>query len=290
MRRPVSYLMIAVLALVAGCGDDKPSGAPTATPAPLAKAPDPAPAPKADEEAPVPAAKPMEISWKPTEPDAKPYDPKKATATVSGKATFKGDAIPKRKKLDMSKDDKCQNPAARTEEEIVDKETKGIQNVFVFVKSGHEKQKFEKPATSVQINQEGCVYKPHVFGMMPGQTIDILNSDDTTHNIHALPSKSKEFNFTQNKKGDKRTETIENAEFPVKIKCDIHPWMGAWVFVLPHTLHGVSDDKGKFALPALEPGDYEIGAWHETYGEAAAQKVSVKDGDQKEIEFVFEKK
>lgn len=292
MRRLISGTAILAIALMAACGEDK--GGTTSLPAPTTAAVNPGPAP-----APAPAAEPAEdqpkaaaplvINWNPTRPDAVPYDaasPK--NGTVKGKATFKGDTIPRRKKLDVSKDPQC-GKAPLTEEEIVDKDTKGIQNVFVLVKAGHEGQKFTRPEKAVTLDQQGCMYVPRILGLMPGQKIEVINSDDTTHNVHGLPTKSKEFNFVQNKKGDRTETTIENEEYPVKIKCDIHPWMGAWAFVVPHTLFAVTAKDGTFTLPPLAPGEYTIVAWHEVYG-SSEQKVSVKEGETKEIEFIFEKK
>ncbi len=282
MRIFAHLAALLALALMTACGDEK---APTNN-SPASKVVNsnvPAPetavkAPSADPAVePVKAARPMEISWKPTAANAVAYQG--GPGAVTAKAVFKGDAIPKRKKIDQSKDPKCANEKPLTDEEVVNKENKGIKNVFFFVKSGHENQKFSAPDKAVELHQTGCIYEPHVFGLMPGQKITIVNDDDTTHNVHGLPTKSKEFNFTQNKKGQKDDATIENGEYPVKIKCDIHPWMGAWAFVLPHTLFAVSDANGDAKIANLPAGNYEIASWHEVYGEGAVQKVTVADKD-----------
>ena len=130
------------------------------------------------------------------------------------------------------------------------------------------------------------MYNPHVFGMMTGQPLEIINSDPVIHNIHALPKNSTQFNIGQPKQGQKTTKTFDKAEMPVKVKCDVHPWMGAWIGVFDNPFYGVSDDKGNFTIKNLPAGDYEIEAWHEKYG-AQSMKVTVGASDTKTADFFF---
>jgi plastocyanin len=299
MRFFGGFTTILALTLLSACGDEKGGATSTGgpaqkvitsnTPSPdAAKTVETSTGGSTDE--PTPVAKPLSLSIAPVAPNAPMWDPKQdGSACVKVKALFEGDALPKRKKIDMGKDEKCvaANAKPLTEDELVNKENKGIANVFVFVKKGHEGKKSAEKAA--EINQVGCVYVPHVLGVMPGQKIKVKNSDDTTHNIHGLPTKSKEFNFTQNKKDQVDEAAIDNEEYPVKVKCDIHPWMGAWVFVLPHSYHATTDTNGDGAIN-LPPGEYEIMAWHEVYGEGAAQTVKVADKEEKALTFKFTRK
>jgi hypothetical protein len=161
--------------------------------------------------------------------------------------------------------------------------------VFIYVKKGLEGKKFPTPTQKVSIDQQGCTYHPHVFGMMAKQPLEIINSDNTLHNIHALPKSSSPFNLAQPKQGTRMTKTFDKSEVMVKIKCDVHGWMAAYVGVLDHPFYAVSDDKGGFTIKDLPAGSYEIEAWHEKYG-AQTMKVTVGAADVKTADFTFEGK
>jgi hypothetical protein len=125
--------------------------------------------------------------------------------------------------------------------------------------------------------------------MMVNQPLEIINSDNTMHNIHALPKNSPQFNIGQPIKGQKTQKTFSKAETMVRIKCDVHNWMGAWVGVLDHPFYGVSDDQGNFTIKDLPAGEYELEAWHEKYG-TKTMKVKVGASDTQTADFTFEGK
>ena len=212
------------------------------------------------------------------------------TASISGKIAFDGTA-PKRKAIKTDADPKCAEmhaDAPLLAEEVVVNGNGTLKNVFVYIKGGLEGKTFETPKTPVEIDQEGCHYRPHVFGMMAKQPLKIVNSDDTLHNIHAMPAKSKEFNIGQPNKGMETTRTFAEPEVMVKFKCDVHPWMSAYVGVLNHPFYSVSGDDGTFTIKGLPAGEYEVVAWHEKYGEQT-QKIKVGDGEAKTADFTFAK-
>lgn len=286
MNMPILALFLAAAVAVACGGEgsepaaDQKSPAVADQPAPKVEPAVPA-AGTEGPDAPVPAGTPD------LNPNAPLYNPNLPTnVTVKGTVTFKGER-PKRSRIDMATDAKCAGMHSRpvlTEDEIVNKDNMGIKNVLVYVKKGWEKQKYETPKAA-QIDQEGCQYKPRVLFLMPGQKLEIKNSDDTTHNVHGLPKKSRLFNFTQHKQGSVDVVTLDNPEMAVKVKCDIHNWMGAWISVLPHPLAAVTDENGAYTMPALPAGDYTIAFWHEVYGE---KTVDVKVGkDMKPVDFTF---
>jgi hypothetical protein len=130
------------------------------------------------------------------------------------------------------------------------------------------------------------MYTPRVFGMQAKQPLKIKNDDDTLHNVHALPTKSKEFNIGQPNKGMETTRTFAEPEVMVKFKCDVHPWMAAYVGVLPHPFFSTTGADGAFAIKGLPAGTYEIEAWHEKYG-TQTQKITVADGEAKALAFTF---
>ena len=163
---------------------------------------------------------------------------------------------------------------------------KGLGNVFVYVKDGLDKYTFDTPTESAKIDQKDCRYHPHVFGMRVGQPLEILNSDPTLHNIHALPKGNAEFNNGQPIQGMKMSHTFDKAEVMVPFKCDVHGWMNAYVAVLPHPYFMVTDKDGKFDLPNLPPGTYTLEAWHEKLGTQTAT-VTIGAKESKDVTFTF---
>jgi plastocyanin len=162
----------------------------------------------------------------------------------------------------------------------------GLQNVFVYVKDGLGTLKFPVPATPVVLDQQGCSYIPRVFGIQVGQSLDIVNSDDTLHNVHALPMVNREFNRGQSLKGLKSTTVFTAPEVMVPFKCDVHRWMNAWVGVVEHPFYAVSGEGGAFELKGLPPGTYTIEAWHEKLG-TQTQSVTIGAKESKSIAFTF---
>ncbi len=120
---------------------------------------------------------------------------------------------------------------------------------------------------------------------MANQPLEIINSDATLHNVHALPKNSPQFNLGMPVKNMKLKKSFAKAETMVKIKCEVHPWMGAWAGVLDHPFYAVSGADGKFQIKDLPAGEYTIEAWHEKLG-AQTSKVTVTDADQ-DLKFEF---
>ena len=207
-----------------------------------------------------------------------------ATAgTISGKISLDGDAPPA-DAIQMAADPNCarmHDSAVMTEFVITDMEG-GLQNAFVYIKDGIGS--FPAPAEPVILNQEGCVYVPHVLGIQVGQELQILNSDQTLHNIHATPTANREFNIGQPVKGMSTTRTFDTVEIMVPFKCDVHRWMNSYAGVLDHPYFAVSATDGSFAIENVPPGDYTVGVWHERLGE---QEVSVTVGESATVDASF---
>jgi len=210
---------------------------------------------------------------------------------VTGKVNFKGTA-PALPKIKMNADPRCVRIHGGKEvvsDQIVVNSNNTLRWVFVYVKKGLEGKKFDVPKTPAKLDQRGCVYDPHVFGVMAGQQIEIVNSDPTLHNVHALPKNSAQFNIAQPKPGMKTVQAFTKPEIMVKIKCEVHTWMASYVGVLDHPFFAVTDERGNFEIKGLPAGEYELEAWHEKYG-TQSMKVSVGASDTKTVDFTFEGK
>ena len=196
---------------------------------------------------------------------------------------------PKNAAIKMNADPKCLtfNKTPQFQETYeVGSDGKSLANVFVYVKDGLGNYVYDTPTEPAKIDQQDCRYHPHVFGMRVGQPLEIVNSDPTLHNIHAMPKGNSEFNTGQPIQGMKTTHTFNKPEVMVPFKCDVHGWMNAYVGVLDHPYFAVTDKDGKFELKTLPPGTYTIEAWHEKLG-TQEQKVTIGEKETKDITFTF---
>jgi plastocyanin len=213
---------------------------------------------------------------------ATPIDPA-TVATVTGTIKLDGTA-PKPRKIDMSQDPACSGGMGMTE--TVVSEGGNLANVFVYVKDGLGNRTFDVPTAKVTIDQHGCHYVPHVLGMMTGQTLEILNSDPTTHNIHPAPKNNKEWNESQPPKAAPLEKTFAREEVLLPVKCNQHPWMKMYVGVVKSPFFAVSGKDGTFTISGLPPGKYTIAAVHESLGEQDME-VEVGPKESKTADFSF---
>jgi plastocyanin len=215
-----------------------------------------------------------EVTEKPAAPAAsagKKVDPATAGA-ITGQVKFEG-TLPPADLIRMNADRKCvQGDANPQGSSLVVSDDKSVANAFVYVKDGLDPAyTFDVPATPAELDQKGCLYSPRVLGVRVGQAIEIVNSDPTLHNVHALPMNNREFNHGQPKQFSKLSEVFTTPEVMVRFKCDVHSWMSAWVGVVDHPFFAVTDAAGAFKLPGLPPGSYTVEVWHEKLGRKTTQ-------------------
>lgn len=162
-----------------------------------------------------------------------------------------------------------------------------LQNAFVWVKKGLESYKGPAaPEEPIVMDQKGCLYHPHVIGARVGQKVVFLNSDPVLHNVRTVADANAPFNDMMPTKDMRLAKTFEKEEVMVRAKCDVHPWMAAFVGVVPHPFFAVSNDAGEINLQNVPEGDYEIEAWHEAFGRQT-QKVKVEARKTATVAFTF---
>lgn len=218
-------------------------------------------------------------------PGAKRVDRSKA-GNVTGRVVLEG-TPPPNASIKMTADAVClreNKDGATFESYIVD--NGGLENVFVYVKDGLSGYYFEAPSEGVNLDQKGCRYHPHVFGLQVGQPLEISNSDPTLHNVHAVAKVNQEFNIGQYVAGMKTTKRFTAREVMVPFKCDVHGWMSAYAGVLDHPYFAVTANGGKFELKDLPAGTYTIEAWHEKLG-TRTESVTIGEKERKDIGFAF---
>jgi len=213
-----------------------------------------------------------------------PVDPATAGA-ITGLVTFEG-TPPASEPISMDSDPYCEKQPQNRTETVVVGEGSGLQNVFVYVKDGLGDRVFPVPSTAVVLDQKGCRYVPHVLGIQVGQPLELRSSDNTLHNIHAVPQQNREFNRALQLTGMKHTHTFSTKEVMVPFKCDVHKWMSAYVGVLDHPFHAVTTGNGRFELKGLPPGTYTIEAWHEKLG-TQTQMVTIGEKQTSDVAFTF---
>ena len=204
--------------------------------------------------------------------------------TVAAGPVFAGDVVgtvnytgkvPNLKPIAMNADPGCaskhKSPVAS--EALVLGGGNTMANVMVRVK-GPVKGSFPAPAKPVVIDQKGCQYIPHVLGIRVGQTLQLKNSDGLLHNVHALPKVNTPFNMAMPANRTTADTKFGKEEGMFLVKCDVHPWMAAYVGVFANPFYAVSGKDGKYKISGLPPGNYEIEAWHEKLGVKTA-KVTV---------------
>jgi plastocyanin len=218
-------------------------------------------------------------------PDAKRVDA--ATAgNVTGRVLVEG-PLPPNAPIKLEGDAVCEQAHKNGATfETYTGENGGLGNVFVYVKDGLGQYYFDVPSEPVRLDQSGCLYKPHVFGVRVDQNIEFVNSDTTAHNVHALPNANQEFNFSQPIKTQKDRRFFTTPEVMVRIKCDLHNWMSAFAGVLDHPYFAVTEPAGRFALKQVPPGTYTIEAWHEKLG-TQTQRVTLTEKGSAEVTFTF---
>jgi len=218
-----------------------------------------------------------------------PSEEIQAGGTITGKIKFTG-ARPTNPRIDMSEEVACKNkyPAPPTAETVVVNANGTLANVFVYVKAGLPAgATYPAPATPVLLDQNGCRYHPHVFGIQVGQPLNIKNSDPVLHNIKAKAVKNRPFNVSQpNVTTTPTVRTFAQPEVMVSLECNVHGWMNAFLGVLPHPFYSVTGTDGSFSIKGLPPGTYTIEAWHEKYGTQTAT-VTVTGTETKTSDLTF---
>jgi plastocyanin len=210
-------------------------------------------------------------------------------ATIEGTIHLTGSA-PAPVEIDMGMDPGCtiSSKQPNLSEQYVVGKSGGLANVYVYVKSGLEGNAFAVPANPVILDQKGCRYEPHVVALMAGQTLRVLNSDPTMHNVHAQPNAASnpQWNMSQMPKGAPIEKSFHDPEVMMPFKCNQHPWMKAYVNVAANPFYAVSDGNGKFEIKGLPPGEYTIAAVHEAVGEQT-QKITIGAKENKAANFTF---
>ena len=214
-----------------------------------------------------------------------------SAGSISGTIIYDG-KVPKLRPIKMGADPICL--LNHSDEKVFpqvlvlgDNKKKTMGNVFVHITKGFPKKDYIVPKDPAILNQKGCMYNPHVLGIMVGQKIKVLNPDGTLHNVHGIPKNNREFNVAMPKFRKEMTRVFNKAEFMFPFKCDVHPWMLAWISVMDHPYFYTTKSDGEYKIDDLPAGNYEISIWHEKLGEQKKVVILENDTDTKIIDFTM---
>lgn len=207
---------------------------------------------------------------------------------VSGVVTYSGPDF-RIRALQMNADPQCdkihEGEKVPAQDRLVSKD-KGVANTFVYLEEAPDGVTVTTPTEPVTLGQEGCLYAPRVLGIQVNQPLLVENDDPVLHNVRCMAKMNRPFNLGQPAGTKPREKVFRAPEKAVKFKCDVHPWMSAYIFVMEHPFYAVTDANGKFTIEGLPAGKHTLKAWHETFGELELE-VDVPAAGTDSANFVF---
>jgi plastocyanin len=207
--------------------------------------------------------------------------------TVDGRVTLAGPKPAAPLLLDTSSDPACAQEHLLDETLLLGgKDGRGVANVVVRVKGPRPAS---PPTAPVRLEQRACAYRPRVQGAVVGQPLEVFNADSTLHNVHAYAGTKGLFNVAQPPGSQAVSKPSPSSPGPVRLKCDIHRWMVAWVVYGDSPFFTVTDKDGGFKVEGLPAGTWELELWHESLG-TLSLPLEVKDGAHLRVPAVYRAK
>lgn len=210
-----------------------------------------------------------------------------SSGQIAGKIYFEG-TKPKLAPINMGKDPVCVSEQTGTvaaqDGAVNDNGT--LPNAFIYVKASTAELPRTAPRNSVDLTQKGCMYEPHVLGIMLGQPLQVLTLDPTTHNIHVVATANHEWNVTQQPGSPSVIRKFTHPEIMIPVHCNEHPWMKAYIGVVDNPFFAVTGKEGDFLLKDVPPGQYTLAVWTATFG-TQQKDVVVRAGETANADFTF---
>jgi plastocyanin len=203
---------------------------------------------------------------------------------IEGKVVFRSD-VPT-KKIIVTKDREVCG-GVRDEPVMLVGPDKGVQDVVVYLKEVQKGKAWGPPAKAPAIDNVKCRFEPTVQVIRAGP-IDIVNSDPVLHNTHGYYGKRTAFNVALPNQGQRIKKELERPG-TVKVDCDSHGWMLAWIHVADSPYYALTGKDGGFSIADVPPGEYTLVATHDYTGDNA-MPVTVKPNDALKVPIELKKK
>lgn len=187
---------------------------------------------------------------------------------IRGSVKFRGPR-PVMPVIDFSSNPQCERAHLHKqvrEETVVVNPNGTLRNTLVWLKSGVSQRRWESPAASATLDQNGCVYQPHVLALMTNQDLEIRNSDPVNHNVHIESTVNLGASEMEFPRGESIHKRYLRQEVWFPVACSVHPWMHAYIAVIAHPFFAVTGADGEFDLKGVPPGEYTLEAVQEKLG------------------------
>jgi hypothetical protein len=181
---------------------------------------------------------------------------------IKGKVTYTG-SVPTRKIIPTKDQEVC--GGIRDEPQVIVGPDSGVMNAIVYLKEVPKGKRWDKPKKTPTINNRKCNFEPHVQVMPAGMNLAILNSDPVLHNTHGFLIKATVFNVAMPKQGMRVERPIKKPGI-VRVECDAHGWMLAWIYAADNPYYAMTGRDGSFTINDVPPGDYTMVVWQEYTG------------------------
>ncbi len=212
-------------------------------------------------------------------------DDVKSAGSIVGRVVFDGKA-PAAKPVDIKHPDQVCHKGPMPDESLVVSKKGGIQWAVVHIRKIKSGKPFK--IQNPHLDQVGCRFKPHVALVRAKQTLKVLNSDGILHNVHVYGQRNPEINIAMSG-GKEPLELKFRRREIVRVGCDVHPWMGAWIVVMDHPYYVVTGPDGSFKLENVPAGTYTLAVWHERLGKQKVE-VTVVSGKESRVDFKLKSK
>jgi hypothetical protein len=155
----------------------------------------------------------------------------------------------------------------------------GVQNVEVYLKDITKGKALPTEPVAISLVNTHCMFSPRVQAATVGQQITISSEDPVLHNTHPQNSETNAtiYNIALPYKGFSVTKPLPATPQLIKVKCDAHEWMHAWIWEFDHPYFATTGEDGKFTIKDVPPGTYTLVAWQEAAGEKS-MSVTVASG------------